>query len=377
MIRLMTSLRERFGLVDIAIAAVASVLALIYVAIQVPDDEVKASAWAVPVFVLIAIPLLWRRVAPLAALLLMLGGLLVHVAIFTDTVVRCGMVLPVMLLLAYSAGARLDWVRSLAGFASAMLIGVIVCVTDGPGGADSSAIGFVAVLVVVVWGIGVLVHSRGRMVGELQARTTELRQARDDRARLEVASDRARLSAELDELLQRRLGDLARLADAGADPADPAATSETLVRIENDSRRTLEEMRAVVGVLRDDEAGVATAPPPTLTQLDALLVRAKGAGARLTVEGRARALPPGVELSAYRVVEHLLDALEDSPDVQVAVRFGDDSIELRVSGDLRRRSGDAIERARERARLHHGELATTTDGGRTEALVSLPIFATV
>lgn len=376
MIRLMTSLRERFGLVDIAIAAVASILALIYVAIQVPDDEVKASVWAVPVFVLIAIPLLWRRVAPLAALLLMLGGLLVHVALFTDNVVRCGMVLPVMLLLAYSAGARLDWARSIAGFATAMLIGVIVCVTDGPGGADSSAIGFVAVLVVVVWGIGVLVHSRGRMAGELRARTTELRQARDERARLEVASDRARLSAELDELLQRRLGDLARLADAGADPADPAATSETLVRIETDSRRTLEEMRAVVGVLRDDDAA-ATTPPPTLTQLDALLVRAKGAGARLTVEGRARALPPGVELSAYRVVELLLDALEDSPDVEVAVRFGDDSLELRVSGDLRRRSGDAIERARERARLHHGELATTTDGGRTEALVSLPIFVTV
>ena len=377
MIRLMTSLRERFGLVDIAIAAVASILALIYMAIQVPDDEIKASVWAVPVFVLIAIPLLWRRVAPLAALLLMLGGLLVHVAIFTDTVVRCGMVLPVMLLLAYSAGARLDWARSIAGFATAMLIGVIVCVTDGPGGADASAIGFVAVLVVVVWGIGVLVHSRGRMAGELRARTTEPKQARDDRARLEVANDRARLSAELDELLQRRLGDLARLADAGADPADPAATSETLLRIENDSRRTLEEMRAVVGVLRDDEAGDLTTPPPTLTQLDALLVRAKGAGARLTVEGRARALPPGVELSAYRVVEHLLDALEDSPDVEVAVRFADDSLELRVSGDLRRRSGPAIERARERARLNHGELATTTDGGRTEALVSLPIFATV
>jgi hypothetical protein len=377
MIRLMTSLRERFGIVDITIALVASILAVAYMAIQVPDDEIKASVWAVPVFVLVTLPLLWRRAAPLAALLLMLGGLLVHVAIFTDTVVRCGIILPVMLLLVYSAGARLDWIRSLAGFAAAMLIGTIVCFTDQETGADPGAISFVAILVVVVWGIGVLVHSRGRMVGELEARTKELRRTRDERARLEVASDRARLSAELDELLQRRLGDLASLADAGADPADPATTSETLVRIENDSRRTLEEMRAVVGVLRDDEAGASTTPAPTLTQLDALLVRAKGARARLTVEGRARALPPGVELSAYRVVEHLLDALEDSPDVEVVVRFADDALELRVSGDLRRRSGAAIERARERARLHHGEVATTTDGGRTEALVSLPIFATV
>ena len=46
-------------------------------------------------------------------------------------------------------------------------------------------------------------------------------------------------------------------------------------------------------------------------------MRAKGADARLTVEGSPRALPAGVELSAYRVVEHLLDALDDAPGVDV------------------------------------------------------------
>ena len=52
-------------------------------------------------------------------------------------------------------------------------------------------------------------------------------------------------------------------------------------------------------------------------------------------------LPAGVELSAYRIVEQLLDALEDAPDVEVRVRFGDDALELAVSGPASRRRAGA------------------------------------
>jgi len=235
---------------------------------------------------------------------------------------------------------------------------------------------FVAPVAIAVWGVGRIVRSRGRLVTELEARTGELRAARDERARLEVADDRARLSAELDGLLQRRLGVLAELADGG-DAADPEMAAATLARIETESRSTLEEMREMVGVLRDDASAAEILGQPALTQLDGLLVRAKGAGAKLSVEGSPRALPAGVELSAYRVVEHLLDAVQDAPDVEVGVRFADDALELRVTGPLRRRGAAAIERARERAQLDHGRLEATTDGGRADALVSLPILAAV
>ena len=212
------------------------------------------------------------------------------------------------------------------------------------------------------------------LADELEARTAELRDARDERTRLEVATDRARISGELDALLQRRLGELARMADAGARPADAATATATLVDIERESRRTLEEMRAVVGVLRDDESELPTAPQPTLTHLEALLVQAKGGDARLTVEGNPRVLPPAVELSAYRITEQLLAALEDAPDVEVLIRFGDDALELIVSGPARRRAKASIERARERARLEHGTLEARVKGGRAEAAVSLPVL---
>jgi hypothetical protein len=136
-------------------------------------------------------------------------------------------------------------------------------------------------------------------------------------------------------------------------------------------------MRAVVGLLRDDSAEAATEPQPTLTHLEALLVRAKGDDARLTVEGNPRVLPPAVELSAYRIAEQLLEALDDAPDVEVRVRFGDDALELAVSGPARRRAKASIERARERARLQRGTLEATVRGGRAEAEVSLPVLATV
>jgi signal transduction histidine kinase len=377
MIRSMTSNPGRVGRLDAAVAAVAVGIAAVYMAIQPSDPETPdASWWAVPLFALIAAPLLWRRVSPLlaAGAAAALAGL--HVALFTDTVIRCGVLIPLCFVLAFAVGARLDLRQGLLGLGSALLVGLFGCAFDAPTGADVWAMTFVAPVAVAIWVVGRIVRSRGRMVTELERRTGELRAARDERARLEVADDRARLSAELDDLLQRRLGVLAELA-AGGDAADPEAAAATLARIEAESRSTLEEMRSMVGVLRDDAGDAGIASQPALTQLDGLLVRAKGAGARLTVDGNPRALPAGVELSAYRVVEHLLEAVQDAPGVEVGVRFADDALELRVTGPLRRRGAAAIERARERAQLDHGRLEATTADGRAEALVSLPILAAV
>jgi signal transduction histidine kinase len=377
MINSMTSARERIGRLDVAIAVIASIAAAGYMISEVVDDTYDVTPVAVPFFVLVTVPLLWRRSAPLLALGAALGAELLHFGLFGQ-VVRCGIVIPVLLVLVYSAGARLDRREAMYGLGLALALALAVCTTDSDKGATLDAMTFVGPLTAAIWGVGRLVHSRGQMVHELDARTGELREARDERARLEVATDRARLSAELDELLQRRLGELARLADSGSHEAggDAAAAAATLAQIEQDSRRTLEEMRAVVGVLRRDGGDAPMEPQPTLTHLEAMLVRAKGARTRLRVDGNPRALPAGVELSAYRIVEQLLDAVQDAPGVEVSVRFADNALELTVAGPMRRRGEQAIERARERVQLHAGTLKSTTREGHAEAIVSLPIFAT-
>ena len=175
-------------------------------------------------------------------------------------------------------------------------------------------------------------------------------------------------------MLHRQIGAIGRLADAGSRAHDPAEATALFAAIERESRATLEEMREAVGVLRADTPLAPTAPQPTLTHLESLLARAKGADARLTVEGGPRALPAAVELSAYRIVEQLLDALEDAPDVAVGVRFRDDAVELSVSGPAGRRARAAIERARERARLQRGTFEATVRAGHAEAVVSLPVL---
>jgi hypothetical protein len=368
----MTSTKPHITRIDVAMAAVASAFALWEGILNVTENAVSAPPISVPLFLGLSVPLLWRRAAPVAALTATLVALLASVALYGDSLVRCGVVVPFALILGFAAGARRPRGPALLGLALAQALVLVACLTDAPSGAPPEAMLFCGPLVLAAWAGGRLMRSRGRMVGELEAQTRELRRVRDERARLEVSADRARLSSELDVLLQRRLGELARLAGEGTRGVEAAST---LARIEDEGRSTLDEMRALVGVLRDDEA--PTEPAPALTHLEALLVHAKGTGARLVVDGSPRALPAGVELSAYRVVEHLLEAVQDAPGVEVAVRFGDDALEVRVAGPQRRHAERAIERARERVRLHEGTLQATTRSGRTEALVSLPIYAAV
>jgi len=389
MIASMTHAGQRIGRRDIAITVVLSLLGLLLMYdnvrrladdVQNPDAEAVIHVgnllpygFAIPLFLLVTVPLLWRRAAPIAAVAAALTGLIVNELLVGTEVLRSGVVLATAFLFAFTTGAQLHAREARIGLALALGLSVVDTVASF--GVPVAAV--MGGVTMAIWGIGRIVRSRGRMAEELEKRTAELRGARDERARLEVATDRARLSRELDELLQRRLGQLARLADEGARPGDAAGATVTLGEIERESRRTLEEMRAAVGVLRDDASEPPTAPQPTLTHLEALLVRAGGAGARLAVEGSPRVLPAAVELSAYRIVEHLLAALEDAPGIDVRVRFGDDAIELAVSGPARRSAKTSIERARERARLQSGTVEAAIRGGRVEAVASLPVLAAV
>ena len=334
--------------------------------------EMTSHSWAmVPVFALATLPVLWWRRGVMAVSGIALVVMVLHDLLF-GWVTRCGAGLPLAFVLAYLGAVALERKKSWIVLGLATLLTAAVLVVDSTTGFEPFVLALPIVL--IVFGIGRAVRHRTAMSTELKARTVQLRQLRDERVALEVAGDRVRLSRELDELLQERLGQLTTAAESGEnlDPGDARALFES---IESDSRATLEGMREIVGLLRGGD--VALAPAPTVAHLDALLARHTEADSRLTVTGDPRSLSAALELSAYRIVEHLVNVLADRPDsrIEVGVRFDDDALEIRVNGPVDQ-SADikaAVARARERAKFLGGSLDVKVSRGHANAVAQLPV----
>jgi hypothetical protein len=133
-------------------------------------------------------------------------------------------------------------------------------------------------------------------------------------------------------------------------------------------------MREMVGSLREE---APTGPQPVIAQLDRLLAQSDEGDIRLHVIGDPRMLPPGLELSGYRIVEHLLLTLEkdQSGKATVEVAFGQDSLVFKVVGPSVRDSEarPALAAAEERAHLHGGTVRSEVRNGTRETLVLIPL----
>jgi signal transduction histidine kinase len=113
---------------------------------------------------------------------------------------------------------------------------------------------------------------------------------------------------------------------------------EALEVVEQTGREALAEMRRLVGVLRRPEEAPALAPQPSLEHLDRLVSQARESGlpVELTIEGDPSQLPPGLDLTAYRLVqEGLTNAIKHAraSRADVVVRYGDGEVEISVIDD--------------------------------------------
>jgi signal transduction histidine kinase len=339
-----------------------------------PTVRVDSHSWLlVPVFVAAALPVLWWRRGLVPVLAVSCLAMAVHVLAF-GSLIRCGAGLPLVFVVAFLAGLVEQRSSRWLALGLTAVLAALVMVRDTAAGVGLLPI--VLVLCAGLFGTGRVMARRANLAGELRQRNEELRRLRDERVALEVSSDRVQLSAQLEALLDRRLGQLAVAAEHGAAGPDPGATKALLVRLEDDSRQTLIEMRELVGRLRGGE--VALAPVPSVAHLEALLARHLQDGAQLRVAGDPRLLPASVELSVYRIVEHLVTAFarEAADGVTVSMRFTDSAVEIQVSAPTPRTAGQrgAVARARERAVLHAGSLDVRTGHGRTRVVATLPVL---
>ncbi|VXB74874.1 sensor histidine kinase [Aeromicrobium sp. 9AM] len=326
----------------------------------------------VPAFMLATVPVLWWRRSVVAVTAISLAAMVLHDLLF-GWVTRCGAGLPLAFVLAYLGAVALERRGAAIVLALVTLLTVAVAAVDATTGFEVLVVAFP--IVVIVFGIGRAVRHRTALSVELKARTSDLRQLRDKRVALEVAGDRARLSHELDGLLLERLAQLTAAAETGHD-LDPGSARTLFESIESDSRTTLDGMREIVGLLRGGD--VTLTPAPTVAHLDALLARHTRADSRLIVTGDPRSLPATVELSAYRIVEHLVNVLADEPEsrIEVGMRFDDDALEIRVNGPVVKSSDikAAVARARERASFLGGSLEAKVARGHADVVAMLPVL---
>ncbi|GGO26265.1 two-component sensor histidine kinase [Microbispora rosea subsp. aerata] len=161
---------------------------------------------------------------------------------------------------------------------------------------------------------GVLGHStqnRRAYLAAMEERALRAEESRESEARRRVAEERVRIARELHDLVAHEI----TLANAQATVAAhffdsrPEQTRTSLRQLVETTRQALDELRATVGLLRQSGDRVQPAEPaPGLAQLPTLIESFRRAGLTVSVheEGPAGTLPPGLDLTAYRIIQEAL-----------------------------------------------------------------------
>ncbi|MET8838114.1 sensor histidine kinase [Micromonospora sp. NPDC004540] len=347
-----------------------------------------------------AVVLLFRRVHPSAVA----AG--VAVLALLQVVVGWGpLAYDVGVLIAlYSVVKYADRLRDgiLAGIVAA--IGVLLAAVQMPGPAPWWAGALYYGLVTgAVWLVGLNVRTRRLYVLTLEERAATLEREREAESRAAVAEERTRIARELHDVVAHSMAVMIVQADGVrfTIDRDPTTAREAAKVVADTGRQALEEMRRLVGVLREPSRPEPAAEPdgaldaepahrrPALVELPDLLDRFRAAGLRITdtAIGTPAALPPGLELTVYRVVqESLTNALKHAgvgAAVELRLDWSADAVVVRAVDDGHGRpvvrpapsGGHGLVGMRERVGVYDGSLAagpTLGGGWRVEARLPLP-----
>jgi signal transduction histidine kinase len=334
------------------------------------------------------VPLAARRRFPLAVLATSVASGLAFAALdLSPDLLWMTFLVAVYSVAAY--GSR--WV-SLAGLVVAEVGWAAIQLT--PGRFQAPTVISNALLIAAVWLLGHFVGVRRVYVGQLEERTAELEQAREELARRAVTEERLRLARELHDVVAHAMSVIAVQSGVGAHIANtqPKEAAKALVAIEATSRGALEELRRLLGVLRQEhEPQGDLAPVPGLADLDSLLAEVSKAGlaVKLRVNGTRPPVPAGVDLSAYRIVQEALTNVVKHAgpahaqvtigyrDQDVTVEVTDDGQGAVISGsDGQAGSGHGLIGMRERVAAFGGELEVgPRPGGGFRVAARLPLAA--
>jgi signal transduction histidine kinase len=359
-------IRDRLDIVLAVAVVVAGEAELIVLRIQ-------PAAVAVPLALVAGASLAVRRRFPLAVMAVCFA------ALAADT--WCGVPLdrPVVPLAwifisTYTVGVRCSLREAAAGLA----LGLAVFATTLA--KDSSDLLFGLAVIAAPWLVGRAMRSRVSEASGLADRAEAAERQRDEQVKAAAAAERARIARDLHDVIAHSVSVMVVQAGAAAEvfERDPARAAAAMQSVQDTGRQALTEMGALLGILRADGEEIGLAPQPGLADLDQLVERARDGGlpVELRLDGDRRALPPGVELSIYRVVQEALTNTRKharNAHAVVTLRYVPGEVCLEISDDGAAAAGGygghhGIVGMRERVAVYGGTLEAGPLPGRGYAV---------
>ncbi len=324
----------------------------------------------IPLAVLLPLTLIRRRQWPVAVLAVNIVGWVV--IDLNSPVTEDPLALAITLAIAvYSVGAHTRGRSAIVGALLVATLSLTGTIADADEGTVADFLGNAVFFFTIFGGLWLA----GRAIQRRRLRERELIVERVEEARAAVAEERARIARELHDVVAHAISVIV-LQARGARHAKGRDHDDALDAIESTGASALAEMRRLLHMLRVEDEDVALAPQPSLAHLEQLLAQVRDAGlpVDLRIEGERRELPPGVDVSAYRIVqEALTNALKHAGPARarVSVRFGVDALELEIAdtgaGAANGAGGHGLVGMRERVAVFGGELESgpQPDGGFT------------
>lgn len=328
------------------------------------------------IFVSVGLALVLRRRVPIAALFVVVVVVLVQREIFLPQPVDQAPIESFLALLMafYSTAAYAELRRAAIGGA---LAGAAIVATDLPyliAGDPRQDTVPSWIFMGTVWLAGWAFRRQRSQSARLEDRAAILEREREQRARIAVAEERARIARELHDVVAHSVSVIVVQAQAAHRliEGEHHDARRALGSIETSGRQALVELRRMLGILRRVGEEPSLAPQPGLRQLNALIehFRESELPVELSIEGEAKPLPPGVNLSTYRIVqEGLTNVLKhaNATYARVTIRYLGNEIEVEVIDDGTGTgegggAGHGLIGMRERAALYGGILESGKRG---------------
>jgi signal transduction histidine kinase len=346
---------------------------------------------SVALFLLQPLPLVLRRVFPIAVLVVTLAMTLVH-AFFAVEDLSSG--LPVLIALFTVSESHPRRISAPIALAVAASFFTLIAVRGGIPIALGSVVQ-TELAVLAAWTLGTWARERQAHLDIVEERARLADETREADARRAVAEERDRIAREMHDVVTHHVSVIVIQAGAAERALDrrPEDARQAISAIAATGRQALADMRTMLGILGPGDqvgsgADEAPEPMPGLDRLGELIesVRAAGLPVELAISGERRPLDPGIELSAYRIIqEALTNTLKHANGARsrVSVRYGPSDLELSVadeggtgSRDLAAEGGGrGLIGMRERVAMFGGEFEAGPMPTGFRVLARLPVAA--